>query len=877
MRKKLFCTLVSKGIVAIFLAYSALAQPVEPDTALTLNYLAPTSYLIEDVRITGAKTLAPEVLLSMITIKAGDTVYIPGVAITDAIRKLWEQKLIQDVSIYASRVVANRIILTIDITENPRLSTYTLAGVNEQEQKELREKISLVNGEMVTDCLINDTQKVLQKHLASQGYLDAEVHIVSSPAPNRPGYKQVAIHIDKKQKTIINRILFEGNHNIDHKILKAQMQHIQERPRFTLVRDLLSKLLTVQTWRSLGLQAWRKEGLFKQLPTLEETIAYWKHHVIFSPSTFVQSEYTEDKKRLIHYYQTKGYQDATIVAETICKSKEGLIDVKLRLEEGQRYFIRNITWVGNDIYTEDILNQRLDIHPSDVYNPALIQSKLFGDPAGSDIFSLYMDNGHLFLKAEPITRIAGNAVDLVIRIQEGPQAYINRVKIQGNTYTHDEVIRRALRTLPGDKFSRAELSRSQRELAILNIFDPNELKVISLPNPENATVDLAYVVKELPKSELNFSGAVNDQEASIDLKFSTNNFSLFNALRGKFPLGAAQTISLDLTGAINLKKLWDQKDFRKNYGKSSLRFEDPGLGLGIALGRAIQYDYKNHSWEGEFTFSKMLGWLDYMNVRGRLSFLQDFYKDYQDPDFLDGTTAYNGVINETGLQVSLERNSMDNSIYPTQGSKLGLYTKLTPPYSQVYRQGPSQDTTDDVNIPVHLKWAEYHQWIGKGAYFKKLFGDWVLNIQCQAGIVGGYTQTASTSFGRFVMGGTTAMHPPRLRRESIPLRGYPEKYILPQADSTDRKGGTLFDKFVLELRHPLGKSIGAYGLIFAEAGNAGLTLNDSLPWALKRSVGVGIRLHTPLGPVGIDVGFGLDKEAERDKIEVHFLFGGGIQ
>ena len=867
--KKFFRTLGTSSILAIGLIANALAQQA-PDTTLESNDRpSTTTYLIEDIRITGTKTLDPQVVLSIITLQPGDTLHIPDNTIANTIKKLWQQELIQDVTIYANKVADNRIILTIDITENPRLSTYTFQGISQQEQATLQEKINLAKETVVTGWLIHNTKTTLHNHLVSQGYLDATVHIDTPSDPNLPDYQQITISIDKGRKYTIRQIRLQGNHNIDQKILKLQMQHIQEQPQVTLTKDILSKLLNTQAWKSLGRQFLVQQSLLEQLPSLEETIAYLRHHVILSPSILVHSKYTQDKERLIRYYQTQGYQDATIVEETVCKNQEGLIDITLQIEEGQQYFIGNITWVGNHIYPKDMLSQRLSIHSGHVYNPALIQSKL-----SSDVASLYLDNGHLYFNAQPIASIAGNTVDLAIHIHEGPQFCIDRVDIRGNKWTHDHIIRRVLRTLPGDKFSRAKLIRSQRELAMLNIFDPAKLDCTPIPNPTNGTVDLVYTVEEYCKCQVNASGGWSDGEFSVYANIGTNNFSLRNLLTGKLPLGEAQTVSLEVSSPIDPRKF-----IGKHHAKFSLRFEDPELGLGVAGDGINQYDQKNSSWGGELTGSRILGWLDYTHARGKLSFRQNFYKRYQDADFLDGKTAYKGTIKEASLQASLERNSLNNPTYPTQGSTLGLYTKLTPPYSwfsgQNNHSANSQGTTEGVNIPAHLQWAEYHQWILKGAYFKKLFGDWVLNLQVQAGGVGSYSQSADQNpFGRFVMGGNTTMHPLNLRRESIPLRGYPEKYITPQDPSY--KGGTLFDKFVVELRHslPLGEFPGVYGLIFFEAGNTGSALNDLSLSNLKKSIGVGIRIPTPVGIIGCDLGFGINKEGQDEKIEIHFVFGG---
>lgn len=872
INKKFFRTLGTSSILAIGLIANALAQQA-PDTTSTSNDLPSNTYLIDEIRITGTKTLDPQVVLSMIALQPGDTVDIPDVAIANTIKKLSQQEIIQDVAIYANKVADNRIILIIDITENPRLSTYTFQGISKQEQATLQEKINLAKETVVTGWLIHNTKNTLHKHLVSQGYLDATVHIDTLPDPNLAHYQQITISIDKGRKYTIRQISLAGNHNIDQKILKLQMQHIQEQPQVTLPKDILSKLLNTQTWKSLG-RLLAQENLFRQLPSLEETIAYLRHHVILSPSILVHSEYTQDKERLIRYYQTQGYQDATIVEETVCKNQEGLIDITLQIEEGQQYFIGNITWVGNHIYPKDMLSQRLGIHSGHVYNPALIESKLASD---SDVASLYLDNGYLYFNAQPIATIAGNTVDLAIHIQEGPQFYIDRVHIRGNKWTYDRIIRRVLRTLPGDKFNKAEVERSMRELAMLNIFNPAKLRFTPIPNPTNGTVDLVYTVDDdYTKFRLQAGGGggLSDGGVSVYADIGTNNFSLRKLFQGKVPLGEVQTVKLKVSSPIDPTKLI----IGDHPVMLSLQFEDPGLGLGMAIDRTIQYQPNNNSWGGEVTGSRMLRWLDYTHARGRLSFRENSYNSYQDPHFLDGKTAYTGTIKEATLQASLERNSINNPIYPTQGTTLGLYAKLTPPYSwfsgKNNNAANSQATTESVTIPVDLQWAEYHQWIVKGTYFKKLFGDCVLNLQAQVGGVGRYSQKADPNpFARFVMGGNTTMHPLNLRRESIALRGYPESYIAPQDSSY--KGGKLFDKFVVELRHPLplDELPGVYGLIFFEAGNTGSAWKHLYPWSLNKSIGVGIRIPLPIGIVGCDLGFGIDKKREDEKIEIHFVFG----
>lgn len=868
MIKSFFRTLLGQLVLAVLFSWSTLAQTAATGNTWEWSYLEPASYLIEDIHVTGTKTLESEALLAIAGLKVGDTVQIPGSAINDAIKRLWKQKLIKDVVIHASKVVDKRIVLTIDITESPRLSAYFFEGIEKSEEKELTEKISLPKGKIVTDRLIKNTQKTLQEHLVSQGYLDAVVSITSLPDPALPDYTQLKISIDKGEKLIINKILIKGNHSISDKVLKVQLQHIKEKPRFTLIKDILKKTLT--------LQPFRKGGILWRMPTLEETMVYLKHHVIPFSSKFIQPKYEEDKKRLIYYYQTQGYRDATIVEDTVYKQAEGLLNVQLQIEEGKQYWVRDIQWVGNYIYDDDTLNHILGIRPGDIYNPALIQERLFFNPEGKDVASLYMDNGYLFFNAKPVeVRIEKHAVDLEIRIQEEAQAYINKVTIRGNPYTHDYVIRRELKTLPGDKYNRAKVIRSQRELAMLNIFDPAKTSIVPIPNPTDSTVDLIYEVRENPKfkASLSISGGGGKQAPTFAFILGTNNFSLRNALQGKVPLGDAQTADLKA------------EFYGSNHQNFALQFIEPWLGgkkpnaFSVALNRSYQQLEKKSALGSiglRISLGTKLKWPDdYFSISNGIDYHRHKYDNY---DLLDNKCKLSGVMHDLSISSVIKRNSVDSPIYPKEGSEIGLHARLTPPYSWF-----SDKDYGKLGPQKRFKWKEYHQWILDGSYFYKLIGDLVLNMRGHFGLLGGYSsQQGIGPFERFTMGGTGLIDYSLLSRELISLRGYPDEYINPKDPKKGYKGGAIFDKFVLELRYPLVKSSLAYiyALSFAEAGNTWLHYNDWKPLDLKRSVGLGIRAYLPLlsGALGIDWGYGFDKEPDKgDKLVIHWSFGGNLR
>jgi outer membrane protein insertion porin family len=866
MRKTVFKICVWQLLLIVLFSNTFLANAKATTQLLEINYLQPASYLIEDIHIVGTRELEPEALLATLDIQVGDIVQIPGPSIESIIRKIWQQKLVKDVQIYATTVTAKSIILTIEIAESKRLAQYSFEGLKKSEIKELEEFVTLEKGKIVTSNILENIQKNICAKLVQQGYLNAQVDVITFSEPDSPAYLQVKIKVHKGDKVIINKIFIHGNKHIHEDELKAQLRYIHEKPRFTLVKALMQKLLRLEIFQN-------RWGV-KQQPSLEDAVRYFKKHVIPFPAKLVEADYEKDKQNLIAYYHSQGYRDARIVADSVSVQSQGLLNISLQIEEGKQYRFGNITWLGNTVYDEAVLNKILGIKSGDIYNLTLLAERLFNHLGGNDIASLYMNNGYLFFYAEPVeVNINDHLVDIEIRMQEGAQATIKQVNIRGNNHTYEHVIRRELKTLPGEKFNKAKLQRSQRDLTLLNIFDP-AINIIPTPNPVDSTVDLDYIVEEKPKFDIKFaSGWAGGRKFHASLTLGGNNFSLRKLLGWQLPLGEGQHINL-------------KADFHgKNYQDFSFQFMEPWLGgkkpinFSVAINKAFEQYAKyletdKPGYLGSLGVKVALGarltWPDdFFVVRCGLGYIKYDYKDYP---FLQEEDRRQGVTYDITFQTTLARNSLNDAVYPRLGSEIGLHLKFTPPYSLF----SSQKSYHLESPKKTYKWKEYHQWLLDMSYFYNPLGDWVINVRAHGGIVGGYSAKQGVGpFGRFSMGGHgMVLDVSPLNKEGIGLRGYKDGYILPYDQQKDYKGGTIFDKFVVELRHPIAQLpvMYIYALAFAEAGNTWLHYANWGLFDLKKSVGLGLRIHSIVGTLGFDWGYGFDQAGE-DKLELHYSFG----
>mmetsp|Transcript_3879 Transcript_3879/g.8744 ORF Transcript_3879/g.8744 Transcript_3879/m.8744 type:complete len:866 (+) Transcript_3879:2850-5447(+) len=864
MRKNIFYITLVQFVASYVLHVSALAQNSSALHLPKYTDKTPQHYLIEDIHIIGTASLDKEAVIAFLGLKSGDKIQLPGPVIADAIQRLWQQRLVKEVAIYASpapKGTERHIVLTVHITEMPRLSTYAFEGIKNRVQKKLVDKINLKRGKIVTDELLQSTQQILQDYWLEKGYLNAKVAITSFPDPTCPGYVQLKINIDKRKRLRVYTVNFLGNKSIASSVLRSQMKQIREKPRFTLVKDLL--------YHVCALQPIRKGGVLWYPINLKKSWDYLQEHVILFPSEFSQTKLEKDKKNILHYYQSQGFRDAAIVTGTVSKRKDAaLLNVEIQVEEGPRYRVGDIKWVGNHLHDERMLNRRLNIKKGDVYNPKLLQKQLYNNPNGLDVASLYMDDGYLFFQADPVEmKVSENIVDLKIGIQEGPQTYINEVLIEGNTLTYDHVIRRELRTLPGDKFNRAKLQRSYRELAQLNIFDP-AIDITPIPNFRDRNVDLKYRVKEKPQCEFKFSGSWGNSGFMGGITLATNNFSLGNFWKSRLPMGGAQT--------LGIKAEIDER----GYKNVALEFTEPWLGgqkprlFHLSLNMASE---KNRTSIGGTTgLGTRLSWPDdYTFLTSKLSYHKHRYVDY---DLLDHQKEDTGILNDLAVRISLIRDSTGpDPIYPREGIRVALHTHLTPPWS-LFSVG--QRSRSDGMEPY--RWKEYHQWMLDGSYFLQLLEDLVLNIRSNFGVLGKFfSQEKIGPFERFYLGGTSFMEYSIRGKECIPLRGYEEDYFTPKDNVSGYKGGIIYDKFVLELRYPIISTYiaTAYVLAFAEGGNTWKSYKNFNLLDVKRSVGVGVRVHLPFligGLVGFDWGYGFDKtptDKENNRLSFHFAIG----
>ena len=486
----------------LFVSTTASAQ-ISVGGNTKLDYAAPKQFEVGGITVSGTKYLDKKVLVLLSGLSVGEKIQVPGEAITEAIHKLWDQGLFSDVEITATKIVDDKIFLDIRLQERPRLSKYALKGVKKSDANDIRESIRLIKGKVVTENLIVSTENIIQNHFIDKGFLNVEVETIETPDTTLPNNVILTFNVDRKKKIKIAKLIFRGNEEVKKGKLAGTMKETKQR----------------KWWR------------------------VWK------TSKFLDFEYENDKKALIAKYNQMGYRDARIISDTIYASKKNAINVEINLEEGRKYYFRNITWSGNTKYSSEVLGKILGIKKGDVYDQSRLDANLFMNPNGRDVSSLYLDDGYLFFNVQPTEILVVNdSIDLEMRVREGKQATINKVTVIGNTKTNDHVILRELRTKPGQLFSRADIIRSQRELSQLGYFNAETLGVDPKPNPVDGTVDIEYTVEEKPSDQIELSGGWGAGRIVGTLGVTFNNFSLRNMFKKgawrPLPAGDGQRLSL---------------------------------------------------------------------------------------------------------------------------------------------------------------------------------------------------------------------------------------------------------------------------------------------------------------------------------------------
>ena len=864
-------------------------QTPATSSGLSVNYSSPKEYEIADIQVTGIKFMDNTALISLSGLRVGDKIKIPGEDISFAIKKLWKQGIIGNVSIEASKVEDGKVWLTIVMTERPRLSKYEFTGVSKTQASELKDKIDLVRGKVLTDVLVKNTELTVFKYFEAKGYLNAEINTRQQKDSLLSNSVKIIIDVEKNHKVKIKDINFYGDENFASSKLRSKLKKTGQAPRFTIIKDLLEKSLALLNPKNAAHFATHKEE--KDYNSLKEYFAEHVYLNVFKSSKFVESEYKEDKDLLIAFYNSKGYRDAAIETDSIYDVSKKHMNIDIYMNSGPKYYFRDIIWSGNYIYTDDELDRVLAVKKGDVYDLELIQQKLNFNPSGTDISALYMDDGYLFFSVTPVeVGVEGDSIDLEMRIYEGVQATINEVTISGNDKTNDHVVLRELRTLPGQKFSRADLIRTQRELSQLGYFDPEQVNPVPKPNPMDETVDIEWQLVERANDQIELSGGWGGAFGFVGtLGVSFNNFSVRNIPHfdkwRPLPMGDGQKFGVRLQSngkafqsySVNFTEPWlggkKPNSFGISYSQSISRLggrvfdsNTPSLkvtSLSLSLGRRVQWpdDY--------FTISNSLGYLRY-----------DLFKYGRQLGFETGS-ATSFTFNNT-----ISRNSVDSPMYPRTGSQLSLSSTFTPPYS-LWRKLDYENA----NNAEKYKVLEYHKWNLDLKYYLKMVGNLVLAPRMHIGYIGSYTgQVGVGPFERFQLGGSGLTGQNfLLGTDVIGLRGYEDNIITPQDNrgtvdtSDDIRGGTMFTKFVMELRYPisLNPSATIYALTFFEGGNNWNDFDQFNPYDMYRSLGVGVRIFMPaFGLLGLDWGYGLDPAPNGTTVsgaQFHFSIGQQIR
>ncbi len=826
-------------LVLFFLAFNLKAQTViTSDTATTIDYTYPKDYKIGGITVTGAEHLDKNVLIMLSGFVIGETITIPGEKFSEAIKNLWKQGLFADVEIKIKKITGNDVFLDIKVEERPRLSKFSFKGIKKHEADDLREKIKLMKGKVVTDNLILTTQNKIKEHFVDNGYLNAEVVVTQKADSAQANSVILFIDISKKKKVKIKDIYIHGNEALSDGKLRRAMKDTKQKRWYT----------------------------------------------IFNSSKYLEENFEKDKAKILSKYYAKGYRDASIAKDTVYKVEPNRLTIELTVDEGPKYYFRNITWLGNTKHSSEELSRVLGIKKGDVFDQTKLETRLFmNQEGGNDVSSLYMDDGYLFFQVTPVeVQVENDSIDFEMRIYEGKQARINKVTINGNTKTNDRVIMREIRTRPGQLFSRADIIRTQRELAQLRYFNPEKLGVNPVPNPSEGTVDIEYTVEESPSDQLELSGGWGGGRIVGTLGVSFNNFAARNIFKGSAwrPLPSGDGQSLSLRAQSN----------GLYYQSINGSFVEPWLGgkRPNSLSISSYYSIFSNAQSGEAEQSlKIFG--NSVGLGRRLKVPDDFFTLYQDVNYqhyiVNNYAGYlftKGKSNNLSYRFNLSRNSVDQPIFPRSGSQVTFSLQLTPPYSYFRKDslGNSPDYTG-LSDQEKYRWIEYHKWKFTTQWFTPIFGKknpLVLMTKAGFGFLGHYNNSlGAPPFERFYLGGSGLTGYSQLDgREIIALRGYSDGSL------SSSSGATFITKYTAELRYPISLNPQAtiYGLTFVEAGNSWDTFKRYNPFDVKRSAGVGVRVFLPMfGLLGLDYGWRLDDspyDINMERSQFHFTIGANI-
>lgn len=810
-------------------------QQNQQKTNIVVDYNSPKEYVIGGLEVSGIQYLGKDQILSLTGLSVGDKITIPGEDISAIIKRIYMQRYFSDVSVHIDSVITDTAYIRFDLLERPRVSRWEFEGIKSGEKSDLNEKLKLRRGSELSEYLIGSTSEIIRKFYIEKGFLQTEVNVVQEQDTLIRNAVKVTFKVDRKSKVKIKKISFEGNENVKGSKLASAMKKTKD-------------------MRILN---------------------------FFNSKKFNEKEYPNDKRLLLQAYGERGYRDARIVKDSMYYIEDGRLGIHFVIDEGKRYYFRDITWTGNSIYSSEQLNSVLKIKSGDIYDVVSMEKRLFEAEEGN-VSKLYRENGYLFFNVSPVeVRIDGDSVDVEMRMVEGKPATFNRIVINGNNITNEKVVRRQLWTKPGYLFSQSELERSLRDLASMGHFEPEKIMSPSgyniMPNYNANTVDVTYNVEEKPNSQLELAGGWGGNTFVGTLGLSFNNFSIGRVFKKSswrpVPLGDGQQLSIR---------------FQTNgtyYTAFSASFSEPWLtgkkptSLNISAYYTRQtnsyYFYQNSGQSMEvYGFSAGIGtrlkWPDnWFVLYNELS-----WQTYKLTDWQYYFLFTDGLSNNISWKINLTRNSTDQTIYPRKGSDFQVGLQITPPYS-LFR--PKDTNYKGMTDAERYKWIEYHKWTFKGALFTPIVGDLVLMTRAQFGYLGYYNRNLGYSpFEGFIVGGDGMSGYNTYGSDIIGLRGYENNSLTPRKNNG--YVGNVYDKFTVELRYPLvlQPQSTIYALLFLEGGNSWSDIKDFNPFQIKRSAGVGVRVLLPIvGMLGIDWGYGFDPvgDKRRGGSNFHFVIG----
>ena len=833
---------------------------------------------IGGIRVEGVEGYEDYVLTGLSGLSVGQKIEVPGTAITDAVKRYWRHGLFSNVSISADSLVGSKIYLCIHLGLRPRVSTINYIGLKKSEREDMEAKLGIMKGSQITPNMIDRAKILAKKYFDEKGYKNAEINI--SQRDDVTGKNQVIldIDIDKKDKMKVRSIIFDGTVGLDPKKIKGSL--------FT-------------------------KGAFGKIHEAGKFSNFLK------AKKYTDERYKEAKQALIDKYNELGYRDMEILEDSVSNVDEKHVNIYVHVDEGQKYFVRNITWVGNTVVTTDGLNRTLNMKSGDVYNQRLISKRLAEDEDA--VGNYYYNNGYVFSRIDPVeVNVVGDSIDLEMRITEGPQARLNHVRIYGNDRIYEEVVRRELRTKPGDLFSKDAIIRSIREIGSMGYFEPDKVSPDVKPNGEDGTVDLNWMLEQKGNDQIEFSLGWGQTGVIGRIGLKLNNFSMRNLFgknkmhRGFMPIGDGEQLGLNFqsngsyyySGSANYSTNWfggkrpnafnigvfysKQSDISSTYRNTSWMNSMYNYygGYGMYNNYAYNYDAlldddKTISMIGaSIGWGKRLRWPDdYFQLSATLGYTRYMLRDWS------YFYIANGNCNNLNLGVTLSRTSTDHPLYPRRGSEFMASLTVTPPwslwdgkdYAHLAKDGTSATYEDE--LQEVYRWIEYHKWKMKLRTFTALTGGqkcFVLMTRFELGLLGSFNSDKKSPFETFYMGGDgMSGYSYGYAEETIGLRGYENGSLTPRGAA-----GYAYDRMTLELRYPfmMGNTT-IYGLTFLEAGNAWNDVKKFNPFDIKRSAGVGVRIFLPMvGLMGIDWAYGFDKPhyssaQNRGGSQFHFVLG----